>query len=312
MEQLLARGPDLDAVFCASDLMAAGALGVILASGRHVPDDVAVVGYDDSPVATTTRAAAQQHPTTRRGDGPRDGRPPGRDPRPRRSGPPPGDPRHGTHPTRLERWEVACPEPVGDRRARSDADRRPTHPGPDHERQEITGRSRNQEESIAMHKSRSGPRALTAAHRHRRDLGGSVRQHDHIHGAVRGTGRDRDGSPGERQRRPPSSPRNRCRRTPPAPTAASSSDGSSVSAPADSRRRSPSSRRSSRPSTTRRRRSTSPSRSSTTPRPARSCARRSPRGTRRTSSVRSASRASTCSWTSCSTSGRSSSRPAST
>ena len=55
MEQLLARRPDLDAVFCASDLMAAGALGVLQASGRHVPDDVAIVGYDDSPVATTTR-----------------------------------------------------------------------------------------------------------------------------------------------------------------------------------------------------------------------------------------------------------------
>ena len=55
MEHLLARRPDLDAVFCASDLMAVGALGVLQASGRHVPDDVAIVGYDDSPVATTTR-----------------------------------------------------------------------------------------------------------------------------------------------------------------------------------------------------------------------------------------------------------------
>ena len=55
MERLLRDRPDLDAVFCASDLMAVAALGVLQAAGRHVPDDVAVVGYDDSPIATTTR-----------------------------------------------------------------------------------------------------------------------------------------------------------------------------------------------------------------------------------------------------------------
>ena len=54
MTQLLASRPDLDAVFAASDLMAAGALAVLSAAGRQVPTDVAVVGYDDSPVATTT------------------------------------------------------------------------------------------------------------------------------------------------------------------------------------------------------------------------------------------------------------------
>ncbi len=55
MERLLARRPDLDGVFCASDLMAVAALGVLQAGGRRVPDDVAVVGYDDAPIATTTR-----------------------------------------------------------------------------------------------------------------------------------------------------------------------------------------------------------------------------------------------------------------
>ena len=55
MEQLLAARPDIDAVFAASDLMAAGALAVLAAAGRRVPEDVAVVGFDDSPVATTTR-----------------------------------------------------------------------------------------------------------------------------------------------------------------------------------------------------------------------------------------------------------------
>lgn len=55
MERLLRERPDLDAVFCASDLMASAALGVLQTAGRRVPEDVAVVGYDDSPIATTTR-----------------------------------------------------------------------------------------------------------------------------------------------------------------------------------------------------------------------------------------------------------------
>ena len=55
MERLLRARPDLDALFCASDLMAAAAIGVLQGSGRQVPEDVAVVGYDDSPIALTTR-----------------------------------------------------------------------------------------------------------------------------------------------------------------------------------------------------------------------------------------------------------------
>ncbi|PZR54310.1 LacI family transcriptional regulator [Xylanimonas oleitrophica] len=47
MELLLDRYPDLDAVFVASDLMAEGALRVLAAAGRRVPQDVAVVGFDD-------------------------------------------------------------------------------------------------------------------------------------------------------------------------------------------------------------------------------------------------------------------------
>ena len=54
MERLLARRPDLDAVFAASDLMAAGALRALARAGRRVPEDVAVVGFDDSPVAELT------------------------------------------------------------------------------------------------------------------------------------------------------------------------------------------------------------------------------------------------------------------
>jgi DNA-binding LacI/PurR family transcriptional regulator len=51
MMALLERAPDLDAVFAASDVMAAGALRALRAAGRHVPDDVAVVGFDDAAIA---------------------------------------------------------------------------------------------------------------------------------------------------------------------------------------------------------------------------------------------------------------------
>ena len=54
MRQLLADDPDLDAVFVASDLMAHGALRALRQAGRRVPDDVAVVGFDDSEIARYT------------------------------------------------------------------------------------------------------------------------------------------------------------------------------------------------------------------------------------------------------------------
>jgi DNA-binding LacI/PurR family transcriptional regulator len=54
MRELLVRRPDLDAVFAASDVMAAGALAVLQQSGRAVPDDVAVAGFDDSAIALRT------------------------------------------------------------------------------------------------------------------------------------------------------------------------------------------------------------------------------------------------------------------
>ncbi|WP_375424955.1 LacI family DNA-binding transcriptional regulator [uncultured Friedmanniella sp.] len=53
MRNLLVRHPDLDAVFVASDLMARGALSTITERGLRVPQDVAVVGYDDSAAATS-------------------------------------------------------------------------------------------------------------------------------------------------------------------------------------------------------------------------------------------------------------------
>ncbi|WP_431987052.1 LacI family DNA-binding transcriptional regulator [Streptomyces griseoflavus] len=50
-ERLLARAPDVDAVFVASDLMAQGVLTALHRAGRRVPEDVAVGGFDDSPAA---------------------------------------------------------------------------------------------------------------------------------------------------------------------------------------------------------------------------------------------------------------------
>jgi len=43
-----------DAVFAASDLMARGVLRTFRAAGVRVPEDVAIVGFDDSPVALST------------------------------------------------------------------------------------------------------------------------------------------------------------------------------------------------------------------------------------------------------------------
>ena len=57
MERLLDQRPRLDAVFVASDAMAAGALHALARAGRRVPDDVAVIGFDDHPLATRVRPA---------------------------------------------------------------------------------------------------------------------------------------------------------------------------------------------------------------------------------------------------------------
>ena len=51
MKQLLEQAPNLDAVFVNSDLMAIGAINVIQDSGKRVPEDIAVVGYDDLSIA---------------------------------------------------------------------------------------------------------------------------------------------------------------------------------------------------------------------------------------------------------------------
>ena len=54
MKALLRRHPDLDGVFVANDPMAIGALETLQGLGRQVPDDVAVIGFDDVADAAAT------------------------------------------------------------------------------------------------------------------------------------------------------------------------------------------------------------------------------------------------------------------
>ncbi len=51
-ETLMARGVAFDAVFAASDLIAIGAMRALADHGLRVPDDVALAGFDDIPVAS--------------------------------------------------------------------------------------------------------------------------------------------------------------------------------------------------------------------------------------------------------------------
>ena len=51
MQALLALPTRPDAVFAANDIMAMGALAAIQAAGLQVPGDIAVMGFDDIPLA---------------------------------------------------------------------------------------------------------------------------------------------------------------------------------------------------------------------------------------------------------------------
>ena len=70
MAALLERAGDIDAVFVNSDRMAIAAMDEIRAQGRVVPDDIAVVGYDDVSIAQHSDPPL----TTIRQDGPLAGR----------------------------------------------------------------------------------------------------------------------------------------------------------------------------------------------------------------------------------------------
>lgn len=53
LAQLLDAHPDVTAVFAANDVMALGALSELAERGLRVPEDVSVMGYDDTPLAAT-------------------------------------------------------------------------------------------------------------------------------------------------------------------------------------------------------------------------------------------------------------------
>ena len=50
---LLEGHPQIDALFAASDLLAIGAIRALIERGRRVPEDVSVIGYDDTPLGAT-------------------------------------------------------------------------------------------------------------------------------------------------------------------------------------------------------------------------------------------------------------------
>lgn len=63
MQSLLANNPNIAVVYCMNDMMAVGALAYLNQHGVRVPDDIAIVGYDDirvsaylNPPLTTVRA----------------------------------------------------------------------------------------------------------------------------------------------------------------------------------------------------------------------------------------------------------------
>ena len=64
MAALLRRHPEIDGVLAASDTTAAGALETLHSAGRRVPEDVAVIGFDDFPLAqrTTPRLTTVRQP----------------------------------------------------------------------------------------------------------------------------------------------------------------------------------------------------------------------------------------------------------
>lgn len=57
MQQLLERAPGIDAVFVANDMMAAGAIEVLQGRGIRIPDDIAIAGFDDAPIASRVTPA---------------------------------------------------------------------------------------------------------------------------------------------------------------------------------------------------------------------------------------------------------------
>ena len=55
--ELLTDHPEITALFCYNDLVAIGALQACIELGRQVPDDLAIVGFDDIPTAALVTPA---------------------------------------------------------------------------------------------------------------------------------------------------------------------------------------------------------------------------------------------------------------
>ena len=54
MQKLLSSFPEIDAVICATDELAFGAMTYLKEAGKRVPEDVAVAGFDDDRIAAVT------------------------------------------------------------------------------------------------------------------------------------------------------------------------------------------------------------------------------------------------------------------
>lgn len=57
MRELLTRSPRPDAVFCANDLMAIGAMDTVREAGLSIPGDISLVGFDDIDAASLVTPA---------------------------------------------------------------------------------------------------------------------------------------------------------------------------------------------------------------------------------------------------------------
>lgn len=69
VEVLLAEGAAVDAIFAANDEMAVGALWALRAAERRVPEEVAVAGFDDVPLARFLGLTTMHVPFDELGDG---------------------------------------------------------------------------------------------------------------------------------------------------------------------------------------------------------------------------------------------------
>lgn len=61
-QRLLDKHPDIDAIIAGSDLIAVGAINVLRERGHSVPDDVAVIGFDNLGVSTSPTLTTLTNP----------------------------------------------------------------------------------------------------------------------------------------------------------------------------------------------------------------------------------------------------------